>query len=476
MPLKRRHLLLIGIALLLLTALVAWALTGNHHFYALFWAFGRPIPRLKPAWAWAALALLPVPFAVWWACRPGRQAIRLAVLLLCGVALHWAFPLAEGNGSAPAVARVWGGHGELTRIAIEGRDLGNLTARYETLMRTRGWIFPHSKPPGCLLVYQGLVGIADSKVGALFDRLIYGQPPAPVVQARDRRVVSTIFVLLTLATYLTLFPLYLFVRRLADTAIAIRAAALFVVTPAVSLVTLHLDNGLYPLVGATSIALVALWPAAGYWVMGAAGLLLSLGVFASFSLLPLVALAAALPFLTLWRANRAGPWSRDALRALGASAILLAAFCVVHGILVFGFHYDVLARYADARDFHRNWWSGGGHDWRLGNLLQMAIWLGPATAVLFVTQIIRGFARAHHPNRAFAVYGLMVAGMLLATTLAKMAKSEVMRLWAPQVGVLVTVAAARLAAWDEDRPGLLMGALASLQIAYTFVLDRYWIM
>jgi hypothetical protein len=70
----------------------------------------------------------------------------------------------------------------------------------------------------------------------------------------------------------------------------------------------------------------------------------------------------------------------------------------------------------------------------------------------------------------------MVAGMLLATTLAKMAKSEVMRLWAPQVGVLVTVAAARLAAWDEDRPGLLMGALASLQIAYTFVLDRYWIM
>jgi hypothetical protein len=210
--------------------------------------------------------------------------------------------------------------------------------------------------------------------------------------------------------------------------------------------------------------------------MGAAGLLLSLGVFASFSLLPLVALAAALPFLTLWRANRAGPWSRDALRALGASAILLAAFCVVHGILVFGFHYDVLARYADARDFHRNWWSGGGHDWRFGNLLQMAIWLGPATAVLFVTQIIRGFARAHHPNRAFAVYGLMVAGMLLATTLAKMAKSEVMRLWAPQVGVLVTVAAARLAAWDEDRPGLLMGALASLQIAYTFVLDRYWIM
>jgi len=476
MPLKRKHLALVGVAFLLLTAFVAWVLTGPRHSSVVTWAFGHPLPRLKPAWAWAALALLPVPVAVWWACRPGRQAVRLVVLLLCGVALHWAFPLSEGHGSAPAVARVWGGHGELTRIAMEGRDLANLTARYETLVRTRGWLFPHSKPPGCLLVYQGLVSVGDSKVGALFDRLIYGQPPVLATQARERRVVSTVFVLLTLATYLTLFPLYFFVRRLAGTAVAIRAAALFVVTPAVSLVTLHLDNGLYPLVGATSLALVALWPGLGYWAMGAAGLLLSLGVFVSFSLLPLVALCAGLPFLILWKADRTGPWSSDALRALAASALFIAAFCVVHGILVFGFHYDVLARYADARDFHRNWWSGGGHDWRFGNLLQMAIWLGPATAVLFVIQIIRGFARAHEPTPAFVAYGLMVVGMLLTTTLVKMAKSEVMRLWAPQVGAVVSVAAARLAVWEEDRPGWLMGALASLQIAYTFILDRFWVM
>ena len=60
--------------------------------------------------------------------------------------------------------------------------------------------------------------------------------------------------------------------------------------------------------------------------------------------------------------------------------------------------------------------------------------------------------------------------------LAKMAKSEVMRLWAPQVGALVSVAAARLAVWEEGRPGWLMGGLASLQIAYTFILDRFWVM
>jgi uncharacterized protein YceK len=96
--------------------------------------------------------------------------------------------------------------------------------------------------------------------------------------------------------------------------------------------------------------------------------------------------------------------------------------------------------------------------------------------VLFVIQIIRGFARAHEPTPAFVAYGLMVVGMLLTTTLVKMAKSEVMRLWAPQVGAVVSVAAARLAVWEEDRPGWLMGALASLQIAYTFILDRFWVM
>jgi len=428
----------------------------------LSWAFGRGIERTMAPGLVVAAVFLAAPFVYRYVRGAAPTALRLLVIGGYGIGLVHALAFAEGRGAEPLKETLWkAGHAEFLRIARD-QQLDDLIPRYDALIVERKWVFPRSKPPGCLLFYRGLIWLGDSQLGVVLGRV--WAPSAPQM-TRDLRITGVALTLMPLLALLTVLPLWVLARLLAGSHEADLAAMLYVVTPSVLIVTNHLDATLYPLVGAGSAAL-ALWGTRQRrsWAVFLAGALLSLGVFVSFSLLPLVPLVGLLPLSdALIAARRSDRLGRRALRGVALGALVAAGLLAVHLPLILGLHYDVAARFRDSVAFHASWWNSP-QPWLLGSPLQFFLWLGVPTTVAFFVRAIR----ADWSQTAFLVLATIV--LVTLTNALGHARAESERLWMLFVPFFCAGAAPTLARWEDDFGRRVVPAVLALELLTAFII------
>ena len=428
-------------------------------FQALPWWFWSLEDKPLPLWwlfASLALASAGVLFAV--SSRPHRRLPNLLLLVALCYTLQLAFGLMEGRGLQSLSDRLTGSGGH-ARLALAGTGWtpGHLLRFYPSMVASQELPhFPHAtRPPGPVIAF------------ALLDQLA-GHLPISGDDRRERaaRLAALLFPLMA---SLTLLPLWGLCRlaipgeREAWTPLLIYASA-----PSLLLMVLHLDQCLFPLIGTTFLYLLARALAADRPLPAfAAGICLYAGLYFSFGL---IALAVASGALVLLFAHARQAW-RQAGTAAGA---LLAGAALTHLAIWLGFGYDALAQFRFGMAAHQAFkfprW-GFGHTLYFGalNLVEFALWCGPALALLCAAQLYRS-CRSWPPTALSDLLVLALAVALAGLVLFGRTAAETARLWLFLLP-LVAVAGARFL--GEIAPGRGAGFLLMLQLVTVLVVKKF---
>lgn len=415
-----------------------------------------------------------------------RRVVGLLVaLVVWGFTMQHALSLAERRSLDGMRARViLSGHGEFARLASEPLTAWQVLSDYEALVAGKGHDFARSKPPGQLLVYLAMARLGDALLPGLEAPRVRG-----VLNHTHWRLATIAAFLLPLCACLALLPLLALTRQWAGADVAPLAALLYVLCPPVMLVTVHLDQAVYPLLATT-----LLWAATragradrtrASLAWGAAlGATAWICLLVSFTLLPAMLLAAGLWAAMAWQVD--GPRRRVMVRAAsaatGAFALLLALFRWAVG-------YDVFTRFAGVMAQHQAWrrydtsaktWVTW--EWTPGNVLgsacstltELAYWLGPPMVLLILLGAAHAAARLRRREAgAGDLFTLVWIGTVLATALLGSTRAEVARLWVFFVPGLCVIAASAAAPWFRGPRRHLGHALALTQLAWMLMLKGF---
>ncbi|MCC7263185.1 MAG: hypothetical protein IT369_11770 [Candidatus Latescibacteria bacterium] len=366
----------------------------------------------------------------------------------------------EGRGLAGLSDRLGGqgGHGRLVQAAVSQPSAWRVLTQYEGLLES-GELgpFPHAtRPPGQLLLLMGMDWLAT-----------WLDPAAPEPALRLARLAAWVFPLLS---YLVLIPLFYLCRCYLDEGAAWIPVLLYLVVPSTALITLHLDQCLFPLVAwsCAGLYLRALRRDQGWAALGA-GMVFYLGLFLSFGLAALGGVLAVLHLQTARELGRSR-WRIAALAAAGFLGVGLA----FHG----GFGYDLAARYGRAMAAHQHfkvvdWGPGEVLYCALLNLVEFAVWCGPPLVLLCGAQLREVWSQRQEGRwGAEAAWALALILTFGGLALFGRTAGETARLWLFLLPLPLVVAAQGLARLDPARrqQGVLLVVL--LQLLAVAVLKR----
>ena len=279
-------------------------------------------------------------------------AANLVAIILVGFVLQHAFGLMEGrgiNGVRDRMLRT--GHTSFSRDAVKQMDLLEVARNYEELIEQRELSrYPNStKPPGQLLFYM------------LTERISRSFPQMGINALMRMSTLASL--LYPLLTYLTVIPLYFLSRLYLDGKVAYVPALIFLCLPNVTLMTLHLDQCLYPLLFTSTLALFFY----GYkrhrtlWLV-LSGVAACIALYVSFSLVvifPLIIVSVALEHLaglrpTQWRES--GVIRREGIEfSIKAVACFLLGFALGEVVLYLFLDYRVVESLIYIMSNRRGW-------------------------------------------------------------------------------------------------------------------------
>lgn len=461
-----------------------------------------PTVQRIPGWVWPirdpgtvglgviAAVAFSLPLLVMFFYRADLAAARrgavsgLIALMLFGLALQHGLALMEMrgiNGLRDRILRT--GHAEFARTASLELGYWRVLTQYEQLLRAGNQSYARSKPPGQLLFYMSLSSIADS---VMPQDPTSGQPEdQQIISERHRRLVDLATIVLPLLSVLTVVPLYFLARVFLPNRYALWPPLFYILAPPVALVTLHLDQALYPLLATTIWAFAAIAGKAERrsWVWGtAAGLVTWLALFISFSLLPVIPLAA----LLAWLAAR-GRWSskRPPQLVLALAGFALAFFTLT-ALARFAAGYDMIHRYRTAMGYHRAWMAAIHPDWAgwpealglmlkssLLNLVEFGYWLGPPLLVFFLFSVlssIRNLRRLLHDGRWNELLGLGTLLLLLGMAWFGGSIGETARLWIFMIPPVAITAVHGITRLNLKNPQAMVLVVGATQFAWMFLL------
>lgn len=410
--------LLIG-TLVLGCAATVTLFAGIPTVHALKGWFWKPWPKVLDLGVLAAGGVA-VAMLVWAAHRwRARRAVSVGLLVAVAVLQQFTFALAEGRGLAGLRDRaLHTGHSEYVRLASSGISLRDVLCDYETLVQGGRLPFCAVKPPGQLLTYALSARLADVVVG---QGLLERSPVFGVTTEAHRRVVELITWLWPWLAALALVPIAMLACwRLG--AAWFWPVAWFALSAPFALVTLHLDQVLFP-----GLSALLIWMAVtGRWVWG--GVLAWLAAFVSFGLLPAIVLAGALAVLTQPAAQRWRLVRHGAPRFALGCAVVAATHIALTG-------YDPVLRYQRAIAAHEQWkhwessWTHSLAAARM-NLIEFLWWANPAFLVPALVVAIGTFrrwrARQLDDHDRF---GLAFAAVLMLVAGIGRTWAETARLW-----------------------------------------------
>jgi hypothetical protein len=394
-------------------------------FHSIEGWFYSPLARpIGPIGAWSVLlfsALAVLAAVMRNRADPWR---RVGLLVAAGVGMLVGFALIENRGLFAIRDRMLHtGHSEFARTATSGMTIHDVLYRYEALVSS-GQLgpFERTKPPGTLLFYMLTERLARSLL--------------PFADNRERLEWFATFATFTWPAFsmLSLVPLFILARAIADVERAIWACALSVAVPSFLLITMHTDQVLFPLLVNAAMACAALAGLRDDIRIGLfAGILGYLGVFCSFGLIAAMPLLPACAILgAVARPMRSRSRLASSLQVCAALAVGAAISCAVARAIL---GYDVRHRYEVAIRAHVAWkgWTGTVYEVRhfaWMNILEFAVWIGAPIAVLLIVGAVLGLDDVVRTRRPTA----LVVATALATTIVLLAwfgrtKAESARLW-----------------------------------------------
>lgn len=419
--LARRTLTILGVVSAVGIATLLLHVPTVHTLRGWFWPLQTKPPQ--PAWLVATSCLVGA-LAV--AVHRLRRHAWPAGACLCAaaVASQFGVALTEGRGLDSLRERaVFTGHSEFGRVAASGTPAWTLLTDYEKLASDHPYC--SVKAPGQLLVYVAMDRLAQRLVPAdIPDRY----PVAGDPTHRFSRLVELMAWLMPFLAALAVLPIGSLGRRFlpADTWYA--PALLYALSAPFALITLHLDQVLYPTAAAT---LWCVGARAGEsdrsWALGGlAGLLAWAMAFLSFGLMPAIALTPVFTFAVAPPGRRVG-------RSLGLCVGMVAAAATVW--LVTAGVYDPLTRYRGALAAHAHW---KGWSWEPAhvaaatrmNLVEYGWWANPGLTVVWLAAVGRAAHAAWHRRAgAMHIVNLCVAAGILALAVGSSTFAETPRLW-----------------------------------------------
>ncbi len=392
--------------------------------------------------------------------------LRIIVLMLFGYMLMIGIGAVEGDNGFEAL------RGKLlflnnqavysNVVSEEHVDPATLVSNYEHYAYYT--MFLGAKPPGTLLLYAVIQKASE---------FIFH--PTDTFDARLLRVTQVIVVLWPLLTVLTIPLLYRLARQFLDERDAFIPCILYLTAPNVLLMPLGLDKAFYPSLFLIGIYLILRSAQLRTFSSGLLlGLYLYLGLFFSFSLLPLLLWAPLWLLADGFDQNRKMLFPRLIRPSLGVGIGFLA-IALAFVILL---DYNVLVRYQGAMEWHRyanNFDLTGGFllNAMVVNNLELATWTSFPMIIIagvqIVTSLVFVIRRRATPADAFLVVFLFV---YLCLNMFGQMHGEVGRVWLFLVTIFSLAAGLFISRVRLIRvPALLI--LVVLQILTTYFLLAY---
>lgn len=391
------------------------------------------------------------------------KAALIAIIL--GYTLQLGFGLVEGGGIDALRHRYLDkGRSEYAQI-VSDPDFSPGDAFYPERLAGSRQYFARTKPPGYLLFFW------------FFQQLVnpgYSSQSFEMNLAKLTTFMNYLFPLIAL----TVVPLAQKLGRtieITDEETA-QASLFYVAFPSVILFALQLDQVLFPLLFTVALYMIARAlekaRATSYFVLG---IVFSICFFFSFSLVPILAVAA------IWFAIRMLPDRRRGgfvKRYLNFAGFMALGLLVSHILMKAVFRYDAVAHFADVISFHSSTKgrisTAGEYLATVGtNLAEFSIWLGFPFLILIgvrAYRVLRNLAGSNMTKADQMLASLFVAFALLL--LFGNTKGEVARLWLFLLSPLALLVAQEVKKVWNLKP--LIGALLMVaQVATTFLILKY---
>jgi hypothetical protein len=467
---------------------------------AVLYLRGLPYVRELPGWfyrpiaspvgpAFALLAAGVAPVVVIWAVKSGREGKHfraLFTLVITGAVVMFTLHFIVPAGLEHMFERLHVGHGEFLRVAASRRGQLLTTLRdYDALFaQAQIGAFAGSKPPGTLGIYMVCDALAQLSVvqwllGPMVAAARASRFVAPVAESA-----ALLAVLFPLLTALTTIPLVVLAKRfLGDVEAAYATALVFLSSPSILLIDLHLDGALFPLLTVSSLACTVLGAQARRpWIALASGAIATMGVYCSFGLLPVPALATLLAAVVAVqpRLDRDSPEAARSLKELfreRGRELLPSAWVVVGTfatllVLVGLLDFKPLRRFEDVLAFHTAWKGGVPTAlWRKLSLVEFGLYASAPLLFALLAEAVRSLRDLLKRTRvALSIWCITVAA-LLGVLAARQGTNEVARLWLFMIPLMALAAAGGLTLRAPDAAQRRSWiALASSQAALAVIL------
>jgi hypothetical protein len=360
-----------------------------------------------------------------------RPRLFVVLLFLCAVALQMSWSLLDGVAAARISSTLLSkhyGHSEFVELAHDSAGPWRVAREYEHLAASDPrFVYAKSKPPGQLLFYTLSVRLFELlPLEALSQRAVkmmgfFADSP----YASFGPFATLLFVSLSCSP---VFILYRLGTLLVDHTVGACLCLSFVLMPALNLVTMHMDQVLYPLIvtGALYTLVLGVHRNPTYAVL--AGVVTYAGIYVSFSLLFLF---PTISLLLLGYGAFCHPRRHRAVVAGVLFGLTAVASAVV---FYFVLHFDPLPAYLRASAHHRAWTDIQGlikFRGNVHNFYEFAVWIGLPTVCLYVSQCWRIVSNPGANRTPAAVFALGYPLVLLTMSVFGGTVYEIGRLWIP---------------------------------------------
>ena len=471
---------LISFAIVLLGTLgywliLAWRVPLNEYIPHWFWV---PTTAPRPYWWLIFLILGIVIGCVFFVQKTSLSAgISLLVLVVAGFIIQQIFALMEGRAIDGIRDRmIHTGHAIFATEAAE--QLGDkrllfVARNYQNLIEDGTLsIYPTAtKPPGHILFYM----LTDRLARRIFRPWSWSTPL--------ERLTTFASFFWPLLSYLPILPMYWLSKLFINGKLAYVPSILYLCIPAINLITLHLDQCLYPLLfisALTSFIYGVVLRNATLIVL--AGMISSLAVYISFSLvivlifiILILLLDRITDFISLKPENAI---MLDPVLTPNAKLFLYSAgFLAVNAVLFFLLNYNLFTNYLFILSIHQTFKIT---DWSIGtalyigwlDILEFALWVGLPLFSLSISHAIRAFRKIRVQD-VYTLSAIVYVLVLLGLAFLGKTVAETARLWLFLTPLMVILAAKEITLIFRRSPWNAVLFLTMIQTVYTFVIKMW---
>jgi hypothetical protein len=374
--------------------------------------------------------------------RLGWKGINLVLLIILGIFLQLSFAWMDGRGAVrDRMLKIGQGRIAIDAVRFKHKSMYEIVSRYQKLQDEYVLRhYPHStKPPGPLAVYM-----AAERMSRLFEGLISEKDAL-------QRLASFCSFLWPLLACLAILPLFYLGRMFLSDSDALVPPLLYLVLPSFGLMILCLDQCFYPILSVLCLFLIVHSMVRRSILSAfAAGSMMYLSLFFSYSLTSLPFFGAVFVLLELMRARMAQDgksFKEISLPLLKVVALWGIGFVVAYALFLIVLRFELFSSWWRAMEFHEQWKK---IDWTLGttvyygliDLLELFMWIGIPVSLLFLKDVFDSLTEAVRRKTTLqGTFALSIFITMMVMAFFGRTAGEVARLWIYMMPFIVLIAA-----------------------------------